>query len=105
MARYAWVLEVQPGFEEEYKKRHDEIWPELVEEIRRAGQRNYTIFRHGLTLFGTFECDDIEQVYRVMKTSEVFARWGKFNAAIMKGDVNPDTGYPYLLPVMWDFKG
>jgi hypothetical protein len=33
------------------------------------------------------------------------ARWGKFNAAIMKSEVNPDTGYPYLLPVMWEFAG
>jgi L-rhamnose mutarotase len=105
MKRYAWVLEVRPGFEEEYKRRHAEIWPELIEEIRRAGQRNYVIFRYGLTLFGTFECDDIERVYAVMKASEVFARWGKFNTAIMKSEINPDTGYPYLLPVMWEFEG
>ena len=26
---YMWILEVRPGYEEEYKKRHDEIWPEL----------------------------------------------------------------------------
>ena len=49
MSRYAWVLEVRPGFEDEYKRRHDEIWPELIEEIRRAGQRDYAVFRHGLT--------------------------------------------------------
>ena len=30
MKRHAWVLEVRPGFEEEYKKRHDEIWPERL---------------------------------------------------------------------------
>jgi hypothetical protein len=70
-----------------------------------ADANNYVIFRYGLTLFGTFECDDIEQVYRVMKSSEVFVRWGKFNEAIMKTEINPDTGYPYLLPVMWDFPG
>ena len=39
MAHYAWVLEVRPGYEDEYKKRHDEIWPELVEDIRAAGLR------------------------------------------------------------------
>ena len=60
MAGYAWVLEVRPGYEEEYKKRHDEIWPEMVEALKAAGIRNYNIFRHGLTLFGYFETDDLD---------------------------------------------
>jgi len=102
MARFAWVLEVRPGCEDEYKRRHAAIWPELVEEIKRAGQRNYAIFRHGLTLFGYFECDDIEQVYRVMKDSAVFAKWGESMAPIMKAEINPSTGYPYLLPKVWE---
>lgn len=105
MNRYAWVLEVRPGFEDEYKKRHDEIWPELVAEIRRAGQRDYAVFRYGLTLFGTFACDDIEHVYAIMKASPVFRKWGEFNAGIMKAESNPETGYPYLLPKVWEFEG
>jgi L-rhamnose mutarotase len=105
MTQYAWVLQVQPGFEQEYEKRHAEIWPELLEEIRRAGQRNNAIFRYGLTVIGTFETDDIEQVYEVMRDSEVFAKWGKYNATLMKGDINPETGYPYLLPKVWEFEG
>ena len=28
---FAWVLEVRPGYEEEYKKRHEEIWPEMIQ--------------------------------------------------------------------------
>ena len=59
MASYAWVLEVRPGYEEEYKTRHDEIWPDMLETLREAGIRNYNIFRHGLTLFGYFETDDL----------------------------------------------
>lgn len=47
MANYAWVLEVRPGYEDEYKKRHDEIWSELVEDIRAAGLRNYNISATG----------------------------------------------------------
>ncbi|HEX4297514.1 MAG TPA: L-rhamnose mutarotase [Devosia sp.] len=105
MTKYAWVLQVQPGFEQEYERRHAAIWPELLDEIRKAGQRNYVIFRHGLTLIGTFECDDIERVYSVMRDSKVFAKWGEYNIAIVKGDVNPDTGYPYLLPKVWEFEG
>ena len=61
MSNYAWVLEVRPGYEEEYKKRHDELWPEMKEMLREAGVRNYNIFRHGLTLFGYFETDDLKK--------------------------------------------
>ena len=61
MGQHAWVLEVRPGCEEEYKKRHDEIWPEMLDALKKAGMRNYTIFRHGLTLFGYFETDDLEK--------------------------------------------
>jgi len=40
---------------------------------KACGQRNYTVvFRYGLLLFGTFECDGLERVYSVMKTSEIF---------------------------------
>ena len=35
MTQYAWVLEVRPGYEEEYKKRHDEIWPEMLDALAR----------------------------------------------------------------------
>ena len=61
MSNYAWVLEVRPGYEEEYKKRHDELWPEMKEMLSDAGIRNYNIFRHGLTLFGYFETDDLQK--------------------------------------------
>ena len=61
MSNYAWVLEVRPGYEDEYKKRHDEIWPEMVQMLSDAGLRNYNIFRHGLTLFGYFETDDLKK--------------------------------------------
>ena len=35
--KFAWVLEVRPGYEDEYKKRHEEIWPEMVDMLRNAG--------------------------------------------------------------------
>ncbi len=31
---YAWILEIRPGYEEEHKKRHDEIWPEMVQMLK-----------------------------------------------------------------------
>ncbi|GLS87076.1 hypothetical protein GCM10010873_20500 [Cypionkella aquatica] len=98
MPGYAWVLEVRPGYEVEYLKRHDEIWPEMLEALHAAGIRNYNIFRHGLTLFGFFETDDLEATKAYLRTSEVDKRWGEWMAPIMKIEVDPTTNYPYLLP-------
>ncbi len=101
MAHHAWVLEIRPGYETEYKKRHDEIWTEMLEALRAAGVRNYSIFKHGLTLFGYFETDDLNATIAALNASEVNARWGKFMAPIMKVEIDSSTNFPFLLPLQW----
>ena len=101
MSNYAWILEVRPGYEDEYKKRHDEIWPEMLEALRKAGVRNYNIFRHGLTLFGYFETDDLQRTIDILKDDPVNARWGAYMAPIMKIEIDPQRGFPFLLPLQW----
>ncbi|MEO1018888.1 MAG: L-rhamnose mutarotase [Pseudomonadota bacterium] len=101
MTNYAWVLEVRPGYEGEYKKRHDEIWPEMLEALRDAGIRNYNIFRHGLTLFGYFETDDLARTKAVIAASEVNKKWAEAMAPIMKIEIDPTTNFPYLLPIQF----
>jgi L-rhamnose mutarotase len=101
MPQYAWVLEVRPGYEEEYVRRHREIWPEMVEALRAAGISNYSIFRHGLTLFGYFETDDIEKTQEYLANDDTNQRWSEWMDPIMKVDIDPTTDFPYLLPLQW----
>jgi L-rhamnose mutarotase len=101
MAAYAWVLEVRPGYEEEYVRCHREIWPEMVEALRSAGISNYSIFRNGLTLFGYFETDDIEMTREYLANDETNRRWSEWMDPIMKVDIDPTTDFPYLLPLQW----
>ena len=102
MAHYAWVLEVRPGYEEEYKKRHDEIWPDMVAALKKAGIANYSIFRHGLTLFGYFETGDLKRTIAMLKDDPVNARWGEMMAPIMKIEVDERRGgFPFLLPLQF----
>lgn len=101
MGQYAWVLEVRPGYEEEYVRRHREIWPEMLEALRGAGVSNYSIFRHGLTLFGYFETDDIGETQRLLAGSETNRRWSEWMAPIMRVETDPRTEFPYLLPLQW----
>ena len=101
MAQYAWVLGVRPGYEEEYKRRHDDIWPEMVEALRSAGISNYSIFRHGLTLFGCFETDDIVKTREYLANDETNRRWSEWMDPIMQVEIDPQTEFPYLLPLQW----
>ena len=96
---YAWILEIRPGYEEEYKKRHDEIWPEMVQMLKEAGLRNYNIFRHGLKLFGYFETDDLNKSITFISNSEINKKWSEYMKPIMKVDIDPKTNFPYLLPL------
>lgn len=98
MAGYAWVLEVRPGYEEEYKKSHDEIWPEMLEALRKAGISNYNIFRHGLTLFGYFETDDLEATKAALADDPINAKWAEWMGPIMKIEIDEQTQFPFLLP-------
>ncbi|WP_153769345.1 L-rhamnose mutarotase [Labrenzia sp. CE80] len=43
MEKYAFKMQLNPGMEAEYKKRHDEIWPELVTLLKQAGVNDYSI--------------------------------------------------------------
>jgi L-rhamnose mutarotase len=101
MASYAWVLGVRPGCEEEYKQRHDDLWPEMDATLRKSGIRNYHIFRHGLKLFGYFETDDLQATIDYLKADPINAKWSESMAPIMQIDINPRTGFPFLLPKQW----
>ena len=101
MGSYAWVLGVRPGYEDEYKRRHDEIWPEMDQALRDSGITSYSIFRHGLTLFGYFETDDLERTIAFLRNDPVNARWSEHMGPIMDINVDPATGFPFLLPKQW----
>jgi L-rhamnose mutarotase len=58
MTRVAFKMRLKPGCEDIYKEKHDAIWPELADLIRRHGIRNYSIFRLDLDLFAYYETDD-----------------------------------------------
>jgi L-rhamnose mutarotase len=99
MPQYAWVLEVRPGYEEAYVRRHREIWPEMLDALRSAGISNYSIFRYGLTLFGYFETHDIEKTREYLANDETNRRWSEWMDPIMRVEIDPTTDFPYLLPL------
>ena len=98
MARICFRSQVNPALLEAYAAAHATVWPEMLEALKEAGISNYNIFRHGLTLFGYFETDDLEATKAFLRTNAVDQRWGKWMAPIMKIEIDPTTQFPYLLP-------
>src|SRR5258708_39469144 len=79
MERTCFTFEIYPGMEAEYKKRHDEIWPELVEAIRELGFRNYSLFRREQQIVAYVEChpDDASAFWK-LDGYESTGRWGEW---------------------------
>lgn len=90
MIRNAFKMKLKPGFEAEYKKRHDEIWPELAQELTRAGVSDYAIFldEETLTLFAVQRLSD-DHTSELLPETEIVRKWWKYMADIM--EVNPDN--------------
>lgn len=89
MHRIAFKMQLHKGFEEEYQKRHKELWPELEQLLKEAGISDYSIFLDETTnsLFGVMKADDIAKLDDLPATA-VMQKWWKYMADIM--DTNPD---------------
>jgi L-rhamnose mutarotase len=74
--RYCFNLQVRPERMTEYVERHREVWPEMLQALRDAGWRNYSLFlREDGLLVGYVEADDLARAQAAMAATEVNARW------------------------------
>jgi L-rhamnose mutarotase len=83
MIRRAFTMRLKPGGLEEYRRRHDAIWPELVTEIEKQGIARITIFENDPDLFLYSEIADPEAWNRLW-ASEIHDRWGEVMAPLME---------------------
>jgi L-rhamnose mutarotase len=97
MKRFAFKMKLHPGFKEEYRKRHNEIWPELVKLLKDAGVGNYSIFLDEETnsLFA-YQEQSGDSSSQDLGTTEIVKKWWKHMADIM--ETNPDNS-PVSVPL------
>jgi L-rhamnose mutarotase len=97
MQRHAFKMFLHPGQAEEYRRRHDAIWPELSALLGKAGARDYSIFLDPETnvLFAYLERTDRHHMDD-LPSHPVMRRWWDHMKDIMA--VNPD-GSPVTAPL------
>jgi L-rhamnose mutarotase len=96
--RNAFKMKLKPGFEVEYKKRHDRIWPELQTLLSDSGIQDYSIFldEETLTLFAVQKISaDFD--FDFLPHHPIVKKWWAYMADIM--DTNPDNS-PVSIPLI-----
>ena len=95
--RFGFKMKLLPGFKEEYRKRHDRIWPELEKLLKDEGIGNYSIFldEETNTLFA-YQEQSGESSSQDLGTTEIVKKWWKYMADIM--ETNPDNS-PVSIPL------
>lgn len=97
MEKHAFRMRLKPGFEAEYRRRHDEIWPELADLLHEAGVQDYSIHldRETGTLFGVL-WRRADHAMEALPGHPVMKRWWAFMADLM--ETNPDQS-PVSVPL------
>jgi L-rhamnose mutarotase len=92
--RVAFRLRVKPERLAEYKQLHQDVWPELLDDMRAASIRNYSIFADGSELFGYLECDDWSAAAEALSRSDANRRWQELMRDYLATPVDPDAPEP-----------
>ncbi len=90
MLRKAFKFKLNTGQKEEYKKRHDHLWPELEKLLKSAGIQDYSIFFDETTdsLFGVLTIENPENLDD-LPNHPIMKKWWAYMADIM--EVNEDN--------------
>ena len=80
MERAGFLLKVRPDKMDEYKEKHEEVWPDMLEALSRHGWKNYSLFlADDGQLFGYVEAEDtIKKSLDGMTNEDVNMRWQEF---------------------------
>ncbi|MEM8494572.1 MAG: L-rhamnose mutarotase [Planctomycetota bacterium] len=76
MPRYCFTLQVKPDRLDAYRAAHEDVWPDMLDVLRRHGWRNYSLYlRDDGLLIGVTECDDLDAAVKGMADEPVNTRW------------------------------
>jgi L-rhamnose mutarotase len=91
-------MKLYEGMEEEYAKRHNELWPEMIDMLHAHGGKNYTIFLDPETnvLYGSIEILD-EKLWEKAADTAINRKWWDYMADIMETNTdNSPVSHPLV---------
>lgn len=89
MDRVAFKMKLFPGFEQEYKKRHDAIWPELSALLKETGVSEYSIFLDEETnsLIGVLKVTN-KALLDTLPAKTLMQKWWAYMGDIMESNAD-----------------
>ena len=89
MQRVSFKMQLHKGFEEEYAKRHEKLWPELEVLLKDTGIQEYSIFldETTLSLFGVLKVDDKTKLDE-LPSHPVMQKWWAYMKDIMESNAD-----------------
>ena len=96
MERVCFQLQVKATRVSEYRARHADVWPEMLQALAATGWRNYSLFlRPDGLLIGYFETPSLDDALAGMQAAPVNARWQAEMSEYFEdlGSASPDTGF------------
>ena len=82
----AWVMKLKPGNEKIYKEKHDNIWPEMLEIMKKNGTIRFNIFRYDNLLFVYREIDD--SYVEPKNIDQIVWKWWKMMSPLMETNLD-----------------
>jgi L-rhamnose mutarotase len=98
MKRVGFQFKVRQDKLTEYKERHENVWPEMLDALRETGWHNYSLFmRTDGLIFGYFETEQSLSVAQAkMAAKEINTRWQEFMSPFMDSHARPDETFVEL---------
>lgn len=102
MRRLCFSFRIRPEQAGEYRRRHDEIWPELVADLKASGLSNYSLFRLGEDrIVGYVEAEvDPRECFARLASSEANRRWASWFEDVIV-DLTDEHGNLHALEEVW----
>lgn len=97
MKRIGFKMKLHPGKKDEYKRRHDALWPELSDLLKNSTISDYAIFLDEDTnvLFGVLKVEDLQK-FEALPSHPVMKKWWSYMKDLM--ETNPDHS-PVSIPL------
>jgi len=103
MNRAAFTLRLKEGTGAAYDEAHKQVWPEMLELLKRAGVSEYSIFRRDDLLVLTMHVEDFEATWSILADDPVNLRWQAAMAAyfLPEQETRPGERFPMMREVFY----